>query len=279
MAARKRKKDRKPVFDDLSPQTKQAIGAVGFFLLAVMFSLSLAGYAGVAGDWTDMILGALFGGGAYLAPIVCLFYVYALMNPREEDQEVSRSKVIGIALVFLAILGSLGLYQATLGGYIGGFIASPLNYLIGSLASSFVLGAVFLVGIFLTFNTGFTWPSLFKKTPSEEGEELEDELSELELPLEDEQEVEEEDEAIEEEPKAASPKLGFGSKKDSPYTVSSFSGPYTPPPLSLLLKDRGKAKTGDVKANANIIKRTLKNFNIEVEMDEVSIGPSVTRYA
>ncbi len=61
--------------------------------------------------------------------------------------------------------------------------------------------------------------------------------------------------------------------------VSHFEGKYAPPPLSLLQKDKGKAKVGDIKANANIIKRTLKNFNIDVEMDEVSIGPSVTRYA
>jgi hypothetical protein len=33
---------------------------------------------------------------------------------------------------------------------------------------------------------------------------------------------------------------------------------------------------GDVKANMNIIKRTLLNFGIQVEMDEASIGPSVT---
>ena len=44
-------------------------------------------------------------------------------------------------------------------------------------------------------------------------------------------------------------------------------------------KDRGKPETGDIKANANIIKRTLQNFGINVEMDEISIGPSVTRYA
>jgi DNA segregation ATPase FtsK/SpoIIIE, S-DNA-T family len=54
---------------------------------------------------------------------------------------------------------------------------------------------------------------------------------------------------------------------------------YTPPPLSLLEKDRGKANVGDVKANANIIKRTLAEFGIEVEMDEITIGPTVTRYA
>ncbi|MEK7140737.1 MAG: DNA translocase FtsK [Patescibacteria group bacterium] len=34
-----------------------------------------------------------------------------------------------------------------------------------------------------------------------------------------------------------------------------------------------------MKANANIIKRTLANFGIEVEMDEVTIGPTITRYA
>ena len=54
---------------------------------------------------------------------------------------------------------------------------------------------------------------------------------------------------------------------------------YVPPPLSLLERDKGKPVVGDVKANANIIKRTLANFGIDVEMDEVSIGPSVTRYA
>ena len=51
------------------------------------------------------------------------------------------------------------------------------------------------------------------------------------------------------------------------------------PPLSLLEDDKGRVVSGDIKANANIIKRTLQNFGIDVEMDEVSIGPSITRYA
>ncbi len=54
---------------------------------------------------------------------------------------------------------------------------------------------------------------------------------------------------------------------------------FVPPPLSLLEGDSGKPGVGDIKANANVIKRTLQNFGIDVEMDEVSIGPSVTRYA
>ena len=62
-------------------------------------------------------------------------------------------------------------------------------------------------------------------------------------------------------------------------TRTGLTSTYVPPPLSLLEEDQGKPNTGDVKANANIIKRTLANFGIEVEMDEITIGPTVTRYA
>lgn len=36
--------------------------------------------------------------------------------------------------------------------------------------------------------------------------------------------------------------------------------------------------SGDIKANSNIIKRTLSNFGIEVTMGEVNVGPTVTQY-
>ncbi|NCT00035.1 DUF87 domain-containing protein, partial [Candidatus Parcubacteria bacterium] len=58
-----------------------------------------------------------------------------------------------------------------------------------------------------------------------------------------------------------------------------FASSYIIPPLSLLGKSSGKAGTGDIKSNANLIKRTLANFGIAVEMDEISVGPTVTRYA
>jgi S-DNA-T family DNA segregation ATPase FtsK/SpoIIIE len=54
---------------------------------------------------------------------------------------------------------------------------------------------------------------------------------------------------------------------------------FAPPPLNLLEADSGKPAAGDIKSNANIIKRTLANFGIVVDMDEISIGPSITRYA
>ncbi len=64
-----------------------------------------------------------------------------------------------------------------------------------------------------------------------------------------------------------------------PQAFTLMGKKFVPPPLSILELDKGKPGVGDIKANANIIKRTLQNFGIDVEMDEISIGPSVTRYA
>ncbi|MEK9168573.1 MAG: DNA translocase FtsK, partial [Patescibacteria group bacterium] len=50
------------------------------------------------------------------------------------------------------------------------------------------------------------------------------------------------------------------------------------PPLDLLKSSIEKPTSGDIRANANIIKRTLESFGIPVEMGEINIGPKVTRY-
>lgn len=280
---RRKKPEKKPRFDDLSTQTKQAIGAVGFLVLGIFLTLSLFGFAGMVGDWTYLALSKLFGGGAYLAPFVCGFYIYALLNPKD-NEEVSFSKIIGIALMFVSLLALFELYRPELGGWIGWILFTPLDYLMGKIATGFVVAPLFVVGIFLTFDTGLHISSLFKKkeVPLEDEDDFSD-LADMELPEEasdtEEEEAEEEVEEEAEKPKkSVVQKLGLNGKKTD-FIVSSFEGPYDPPPISLLAKDKGRAKVGDVKANANIIKRTLKNFNINVEMDEVSIGPTVTRYA
>lgn len=279
MAVKRRKKKREPFFNDLSPQTKQAIGAILFAVLGIFFVLSSLGYAGVAGSFTHKILTYFFGVAFILAPVACALYVYVLLRPRE-DEKVSVSKVIGVALLLLSSLGLIALYKEGAGGLGGLAVSKPLLLLFGSAAAAVALVAVVLIGFFLTFNTGIRMPQLFKKkeSHSQESEELEDESEEYEKEELDEEEVEEGGEGEKEEAskKSLREKIGFGKQE---FAVSSFSGPYAIPPLSLLEKDKGKARSGDVKANANIIKRTLQNFNIDVEMDEISIGPSVTRYA
>ena len=275
---RKKAAPKRNYFDDLSSHTKQAIGAVFFAVLGIFFVLSSFEKAGVVGHYTKVGLTALFGYGAIIAPLVCALYVYVLMRPREDTEEVSISKAVGVAFLFVAILGFLTLFGDQ-GGYIGTAILYPLNALFGALAAGLMLGAIILVGLFLTLDRGFTFTLPFgKKDADEEDENIDVEIPE-ELPEEDIEEDEDAEEDEEEEPKKKSFTEKLGLSKEPMSATPAYTGPYNPPPLTLLRKDSGKAQVGDVKANANIIKRTLKNFKIDVEMDEVSIGPTVTRYA
>lgn len=50
------------------------------------------------------------------------------------------------------------------------------------------------------------------------------------------------------------------------------------PSIDLLEKKQSPADAGDVKHNAQIIKDTLGEFNIDVEMEGANIGPKVTQY-
>lgn len=269
-------------FDDLSPHTKQAIVAVLFVVLAVFFLFSSLGYAGPAGDMTHTALWYLFGYGFVLAPIVCALYVYVFLKPRDNN-EISISKVIGVLLTFLAALSllELGFTTDDGGGMIGFLFSYPFISLFGPIVSGIILTACFLVGLFLTFDTNFI--HLFKRREQEEEEE-----EDIEIPVSDQKTAKSEDEDVSEETneteKATPKKKSIAEKilsKATPaeFVVSSFRGTYAPPPLSLLGKDKGKPDVGDVKASSITIKRTLKKFNIDVEMDAVTIGSSVTRYA
>ena len=278
----------KPLFHDLSPQAKQAIGAVAVTIVGVFFAAALFNFGGWLGTWTQLSLDWLFGTGAYLAPLVCAFYVFALLNPKD-NEAVSVSKVTGIALLFMSLLGLLELSMTGWGGAAGLVLLWPLSFLFGPTVAGVVLGGLVLISSFLIFNTGLRLPSFLRPLPLDD----EADIKNLVIPNQ------HDDEAIDEllelgdtetkytgaaVPKrpvmqAVSEKLGMTPSKTADFVVSTFSGAYAPPSLSLLRKDTGKPQTGDVKANANIIKRTLKEFGINVEMDAVEIGPTITRYA
>jgi hypothetical protein len=59
---KKKPETREPWFDDLSPHTKQAIGAVALLVVAVFFVLAALGIAGLAGDVTHQALSYLLQG-------------------------------------------------------------------------------------------------------------------------------------------------------------------------------------------------------------------------
>ena len=276
----KKKPEKRPFFDDLSPQTKQAIAAIFFGVLGVFFVLSSLHTAGAAGDMAQSALFYLFGVGFVLAPLTCLLYVIVLLRPRD-DGYVSISKLIGNTLSSFSLLGLISLYNPDDGGLVGGLVMQPLSSLFGPYITGTLLSATTLIGILLTTNTGIGLPRFLKREETAKDEELDDMSVANPIPPE---LLEESEEQGDESPKNAA---GTEPKKTlrervlgkPEFSVESFRGPYAPPPLSLVEKDKGKSKGGDIKAQSNIIRRTLHTFGIQVEMDEISIGPAVTRFA
>ncbi len=276
-------KERAPLFDDLSPQARQAIAAVTFGVIGIFFLFSLLGFAGPAGEYTEVGLTWLFGTGAWLAPVTCVFYVFALMNPTDSER-VSTSKILGISLTFFSLLAALELSSEGLGGMAGLSLSYPLSYLVGPMVTGILLFGFVLIGTFLIFNTGLSLPRFGRDQDEEELEEdmeleeIRKEIAEIEPKIEAAEEVEEPKRGL--QAMASKVNEAFEANKNiGDIVVKNFSGLYIPPSLNLLNKDKGKAVAGDVKANSLTIKRTLKEFGINVEMDAVESGPAITRYS
>jgi S-DNA-T family DNA segregation ATPase FtsK/SpoIIIE len=280
----KSKKDKKRV-GGLRDEALQGVIAVAAFVVAIFTMLAAWGKAGPAGTYTYGGMHYLFGVGYYLLPLILIVLGIAFLKSIHQRFDVL--KLIGSLLFLLSSLGLIDIAETSKGGIIGTWVSYPFVTLFATTASVVFLSAILIVSLIVAFNAEIDFAGFFSSMRWKRDEE-------------DQEEVDGEDEAfvvtppIEEEPQAKEPKPKDVPKKVkeekvriAPAEENSFIKPmprksdkaYVPPPLELLERDHGTPGVGDVKGNANIIKRTLMNFGIDVEMDEVSIGPSVTRYA
>ena len=258
--------------------------ALGLFLLVASRDI-----AGPVGSLTYKGLYYLFGTGYYLLPLSALLLSVSFF--RATRPKVVSTRILGILLFVISGLGIIELsVQSTRAGLIGWAVATGSTKLLGS-ASWILFIATILIGIVLLFETSFSISSIidyFKKGKSDKDEDaLDNEADEETESIDDtrmadaneKNNSEEEVEERELEPTPIFGKLFSKKNREAVAIRRADQQPYVPPTLDLLAKDSGKPAAGDIKANSNIIKRTLGNFGIEVEMDEISIGPSITRYA
>lgn len=283
MAKRGRYRDRKPL---LREETLQGVLAVLFFVTALILVFAAFDKAGPAGRKIYTLLKSFVGIGFYILPILSVFISVGFLKALRDMFPVK--KTIGAFVLFFAGLAIINLIFPTEGGYLGNLLSSPMMRLFDVYTSLIILAAVFMIAVLIMFEASIpidALEALWKGTPVKKSEPKITGLPADETPNETEDETPEdggEDDELEDEPKKN--KKSKDEKEELPAFIPAkhtrpIWSPYTPPPLSLLEFDKGKPGVGDIKANANIIKRTLQNFGIEVEMDEISIGPAVTRYA
>lgn len=292
----KRRKKRRNTRDDsedylpaIKPETIR--GALGILLVAVALFLAFAafGIGGALGTNVFNALSYLVGVGYILLPISVAIAAVTLFLSHERI--ISPLKWASSLIFFLASLGLINIAFPENAGIIGSIVTEPLIGAVATPATVIFLLAFIIAALLIAFDmhphsiTKVMRDRIQARKEMEE-DDLLDESLDIGEDEEDEYEDEEED-AEEEEEYVKQPSLmdkvmkrGQDDNRDEIPIQALIPGQaYVPPPISLLSRNKGKPEVGDVKANANIIKRTLLNFGIQVEMDEVSIGPTVTRYA
>lgn len=268
-------------------ETTKTVLSILCFVVAAVLLLAAFDKAGLVGTYTFSSLSYLLGIGYYLIPTLLIILGVTFIRLMHGKVGIVQG---GSALVsFIAGLGIIHSIEAGRGGVIGSLISAPLLSLFDftvTLIALIALEAIALLVLLDAHLDPLAWfrkkdpkeknvpeksPRIIGETEDDGSPVLEEErvptkkLSETEVP----------------KPEEKQKKIKIKEQEESDFALpqSASFGAYVPPSLDLLEKDKGKPGVGDIKANANVIKRTLQNFGITVEMDEITIGPTVTRYA
>jgi S-DNA-T family DNA segregation ATPase FtsK/SpoIIIE len=164
------------------------------------------------------------------------------------------------------------------GGFVGYGIASAMLSLLNTAASSIILISVAAISVILATNTGLgdiarSLVKLFKRSKTA-GVEAVTDMTPTGLKVN--------DNSGNSLPVRGKLELGGGRpvKPDLPETALTAGADedWKAPDFGLIAASTTKADAGDIKANASTIKHTMESFGIDVKMDEVNVGPTVTQY-
>ena len=253
-------------------------------LVFLFFTMSGLGIAGPAGDWFNRtFLRIPFGYAWVLFPLT-----FVLLLWKDFHRLVfGKREFFAFLATLLFSSGILSLFTLTspnpYGGIVGTWIATLFENGFGIYFSAIFFTVAIVLSLILLFDPHLRALRAMKEKVEEKMEAYQEE-KEKEKKIEEAIRKNEEEENHTKQEKESTSKRGEKklkkTEKEEEFDTSvPFVSSYKIPPLSLLGTSSGKPSTGDIKANANLIQRTLMNFGIPVEMDEISIGPTVTRYA
>ncbi len=277
------------------------VGAVFLVAISLLFVVAWFGAGGAVPMWMHATTLAAIGYAVYIIPL--LFIYIAVEIFRAENNRLPLVVKLATALLIVWIAGLFGLTknsagQAT-GGYVGDLINGGMLALVNSGVAAFIYVLLILTtALFVLRVSPITvirklW-EMSRRETTEQDENVQimrkaaavdvpkhQAIGELKLnagvPTLDQSEVLNE--------KKSSPRSSLrGSIKqdkvaeDQAALVSVSDPNWQSPSVELLEKKQSPADAGDVQQNAQTIRDTLAEFNIEVEMEGANIGPKVTQY-
>jgi len=259
-------KPKKKEFLNIDSETKRGIVSVVIFTLGILIALSLGDLAGRFGERFYHYASFLLGEVAFLIPIVLVVAGFIILKYIHKN--VYFSVTLGTIIFIVGLLSLIHVLfpEEQKGGYAGYLISWPFLYIFGKWASFVIFLSLILISILIAFNIPL------KK--NKEKKEI------LDYPDE---KLSSKNRGISKLFKKVLPKpkfKGVSTPEEELITTTSYPPitDYKFPPLELLDGDKGSPSSGDIRINAGIIQKTLENFGIDVEMGEVSVGPTVAQY-
>ncbi|MAF80609.1 cell division protein FtsK [bacterium] len=287
----------------LKAETKQAIVGVLLIIASIIIAFSFFDQAGRLGESLLNGLRRVVGWLAFVTPLFGVYVGWRLLRPNRAPLE--RWRVVGLVLLIVGLLGLFHVvgvplddslqvaYEGRGGGFLGFMLSYPLSAAVSTIVAGLIFAAALTVGVFLTFNL----------SPAEVMAWLRDLVPQRPEKEEDTEEEEGEDEDDGEEEDSTLPRFRMSAlrgkkeadpdqlKLDQQHTerekqqeqarrqqLRAANKKYNPPPLELLATSTRQPEGGDVDANKEIIKNTLENFGISVDVGKAKVGPTVTQY-
>jgi len=287
MAKKNTKSHKEEKAETLHHDTKLSALAIIFLGAAVVLLLASFGQGGPVGDFIYKNFQNLLGLGYYLIPLILV--LISIMFLTGDKRTFLSITLAGAGFFVIAGLGLLDIVYPGEGGLLGRFFGGLENFF-GYYASLILNFAILVSSLIIALNIPLKIN--LKRNPDDVLNKKKEQVSEIPQiinnnginnPDEEETDGKPNDKKIaegkREENKIDDVKIAEAKNKKPAYLGKPAKVEnYIQPPTSLLRSVSEKPTVGDLRANANIIKRTLESFGIPVEMGEITIGPKVTRY-
>jgi S-DNA-T family DNA segregation ATPase FtsK/SpoIIIE len=289
--------------------------AVLLLAASILYVVAWFNAGGPVLEWQQHTSLWLIGYGVYLLPV--LFSYIAVEIFRAENNKLPLIMKCATVVMIVWFAGLFGLMKDMSGQPAGGLVGSWMNMAMLSLVNTMVAGFIYVILIiittlFITRVSPFTlisniwqWMQSNLREEQRANQDIMQQANESEdrpvrikfggakkkdeerkkpvgainlvtgVPVE--SEVEEEKRS----PRLSSLRGSVQQDKqaeDKLALVTVTDPNWKAPSLELLEKKQNPADAGDVQQNAQIIKETLNEFNIDVEMENANVGPKVTQY-
>jgi len=299
----------RPLVTRISPERQLDLLGVILSLLGLLTLLSLVSSSrGTLTGWWLGSLSTLVGWGVYLLPVALLAVgLWLVLRNIERLPQVALERLVGLALLYLSILGFLhlvGMLSSGVlepsegGGMIGGWIAGTLVNLLGQAGSIIVLLALLITSLALSLDVSipevFRWvPPLVARISAAWNTYIEERRQRIEAarlreesarglppsftPLSSpyEEEAYDEDEVETEDQSGQHPPVQMAGA-----VSAANAAPWVIPQIETIL-EQGAPQAIDAESDrqrARVIEETLASFGAPGHIVEIHRGPTITQF-